>query len=68
MIEYKASVTTGELLQIISFLLAVFAVYNRITLQINEIVIELRPMLDWWNKSNLTAREYADSHRSATNK
>ena len=44
----KWTVTAGELLQIISFIITMFAVYNRISIEIAEIKTELSSIKRWW--------------------
>lgn len=66
--DFKWTITAGELLQIISILLAVFSVYNRISVKLMQIETKLEPIYEWWQRSvsigrDVTAREYVDKHR-----
>ena len=38
------TITTGELLQVVSFLIAVFAAYNRISMKLAQIETKLDPL------------------------
>ena len=46
--ELKWTITAGELLQIVSFVVAIFAIYNRLSIEIAEIKTELGHVKKWW--------------------
>lgn len=59
--HFDGTITAGELLQIISFLLAVFAAYNRITIKISILETKLTTIYDWWEDE---VRKQAGDHRN----
>ena len=61
--EFQGTVTLGEVLQIVSFLIAVFAAYNRITNQITKIETTIKPIYDWW-RANVNERPMHNRHSS----
>lgn len=44
------SITAGELLQVVSFLIAAFALYNRLTEKIVRVETKVNIIYDWWVK------------------
>lgn len=44
----KDTMTVGDILQIVSFLIAAFAVYNRLSNKITKIETKLDLIYEWW--------------------
>lgn len=57
------TITAGELLQIVSFLMAVFAAYNRISLEIRELSTKLEPLWQQYTREHETVRQWKDQHQ-----
>lgn len=61
--EMKWTVTAGELLQILSFLFAVFAAYNRISLQIRSLETKLEPLWAQYVSDKDNVRQWKNEHQ-----
>lgn len=56
--EIKYTVTAGEILQVLSFLLAVFATYNRISIKMSSLETKLDTLYEWWQHEVQSHREF----------
>lgn len=56
--EIKYTVTAGELIQVLSFLLAVFATYNRISIKITSLETKLDTLYEWWQHEVQVSRDW----------
>lgn len=64
-ISYTGTITAGELLQVLSFLIAVFAAYNRISIKLAQLETKIQPIYDWWQDSiNVSAAGGRHRHES----
>ncbi len=61
--EMKWTITAGELLQIISILVAGFTVYNRITIQINDLKTKIEPLWQQFINERESVRHWKQEHQ-----
>lgn len=47
-IHLEGTITAGEMIQVVSFLVAAFAVYNRLSIKIAKLETNLQTLYDWW--------------------
>jgi hypothetical protein len=62
--ELKWTITAGELLQIITILLGLFGIYNRLSIQITKVEARLDPIVKWWECQieRASVRDWKNEH------
>jgi hypothetical protein len=52
-VEIKYTITTGEIIQIVSLLFVVFGFYNKISVKMGEMQTDLNTIKKWWEHAVL---------------
>jgi hypothetical protein len=58
--DFKGTITAGEVLQIVTLIVGFFAAYNRLSLQITKLEVKLDPIYKWWNRQVHLANDDKD--------
>lgn len=59
---FKMTITAGEILQALMFLISAFAVYNRLSVEINTIKVKVDILYGWWEDQVNNSSDYARRH------